>query len=235
VRISIPGWTDPAFLEAAWLAEYKESDDTRDNIANLKPVITQNKADQTTDLVFDLGYTGQPCDRLVLRVGPGLFSRSVEVSTGEDGKNFLSRAGSVISRTGQDERLTVEWNETWERYIKLTVFNADSAPLDFGEATASDPRRVVRFPASGPGAYWLYLDNKSARAPIYDFARVQDPNVQAGNATVAAVEANPAFEAPLAPYSERKPWVLNIMLGIALAVMAFITYRFARKATSPTV
>lgn len=235
VRVTIPGWSDPAALESAWLAERKETDATRDNIAQLQPVITQHKDEQTTDLLFDLGFAGQPCDRLALQVAPGFFSRSVEISTGNDPKMLSSFAGATIDRTSAGDHLTVEWGETWDRYIKLTVFNADSAPLDFGVATASAIRRVVRFPSNAAGTYWLYVDNAAARTPSYDFARVEEPKVAAAVARVGAMEPNPAFEAPAAPYSERNPWLLNVILGIAVAVMTLITYRFARKATSPKV
>lgn len=235
VRITIPDWTDAAFLESAWLAESNETDATRDVIARLTPVVTQHATEQTSDLVFDLGASGQPCDRLVLQVEPGYFSRSAEILTSATQKNWSTRAGFTIDRTVNREHLTAEWPETWDRYIKITVFNADSAPLKFASATASAVRRTVRFPSNPGGSYALYLDNIDARSPSYDFGKTNDPNSTAAVALVGAVEVNPAYRAPQTPFSERKPWILNLILGIAVAVMAFITYRFARKATSTKV
>jgi hypothetical protein len=71
----------------------------------------------------------------------------------------------------------------------------------------------------------VYLGNAKARRPSYDFAQAAT-----SEATLGIAEANAELRTPQAPFSERKPWVLNAILGIAVAVMVFITYRFARKA-----
>jgi hypothetical protein len=230
VRVTIPGWRDPAALESVWLAEYRESEATRDTIAELRPVVTQRAAEQTTELVFDFGYPGQACDRLDLRTGAGLFSRAVEIASSDDLKGWTGRSGAWVDHL----HLSLDFGETWERYIKVTIFNGDSAPIGMESARASVVRRMVRFPSSAAGRYWVYLGRSTARWPSYDFGRVEDPDARAGVAVLGRTEVNlKALRIVDRPYSERKPWVLNVILGIAVAVMAFITYRFARKATSP--
>lgn len=235
VRITIPGWDDPAYLQSALLAENQATDATRDEFATLQPKVTEDAKLQTTDVQFDLGANGQPCDRLVLQVGPGKFSRSIEIASSADAKDWTSRAGFTIMRTATREDLTVEWPETWDRYIRLKVFNADSAPLHFNAASASAIRRTVRFPSNAPGAYALYIGNPDAREPSYDFSKTDDAAVAASPVKVGAIEANATYrppEPPPVPFSERFPWALNAILGVAVAVMAFVTYRFARKATA---
>jgi len=229
VRVTIPGWTDPAALESVWLAEYRESEAIRDTIAELRPVVTQHAAEQTTELLFDFGYPGQACDRLVLRTGEGLFSRAVEIATSDDLKGWTGRAGAWVDNS----HLTLDFGETWERYIKVTIFNGDSAPIGVESARASVVRRVVRFPSPSAGIYSVYLGKSNAHSPSYDFARVEEPDARADAAVLGRSEVNlKALRiVDRRPYSERKPWVLNVILGVAVAVMGVITYRFARKAT----
>ncbi len=229
IRLTIPGWTDPANLQSVWLSAYKETGATRDVVAKLTPAVRQNAKAQTTELTLDLGFAGQPFDRIDLTVDPGLFSRTVEISTGNDLQHWDATTGGVISRTAGEELLSIETSEHNERYLRVTVFNADSAPLQFGPVTLSGIRRIVKFASSQTGSYFVYLGNPNARQPSYDFARVLPVGGAPAGATLGMLEANPLFRLPERPWTDRNPWLLNSTLIVAVAAMGFVTLRMMKK------
>jgi len=233
VRLTIPGWTDPSQLQAVWISAFNETSATRDTLGTFTPAVHEDAKTQTSELTVDFGFQGQPYDRVGLAVGPGFFSRSVEISSGNDRQHWFSLSGGVIFRTADDEQLSLETAERTERYLKITVFNADSAPLKFGPITVSGIRRTVRFPSSTAGSYVVYSGNAGARAPSYDFARVIPGNASAARATLGASAPNPLFRPPERPWTDRNPWLLNGTLVAAVIAMGAISVRMLRKIKSP--
>jgi len=233
LRLTIPGWTDPANLQAVWLSDFKETDTVRDAIATLAPSVSEDAKAQTTELTLDLGFPGQPFDRIALTVDPSLFSRTVEIASANDLQHWFSTSGGVIFRGADEERLLLETPERTGRYLKITVFNADSTPLKFGRVTLSGIRRMVRFPAVEPGPYAVYVGNIGARPPSYDFRHVMPKNIAPTEASLGTMETNPLFRAPERPWTDRNPWLLNGTLIIAVVIMGFISLRMMRKLKSP--
>lgn len=231
VRLTIPGWQEPANLEAVWLSEYKETGATRDVVSTLTPAVHEDAKTQTSELTIDLGFAGQPFDRIDLTVDPGLFERTVEIATTNDPQHSYSAAGGVISRTAEREQLSLEIGETTSRYLKITVFNADNAPLHFGQVTLSGIRRVVKFSSAQKGSYFVYVGNPSARQPSYDFSRVlaEGGGSATNAATLGMTVANPAFRLPERPWTDRNPWLLNGALVVAVLAMGFVTLRMLKK------
>jgi hypothetical protein len=234
VRLTIPGWTDPAQLQAVWISAFNETSATRDTVGTFTPEAHEDLKTQSSELTVDFGFQGQPYDRVGLAVAPGLFSRSVEISSGNDRQHWFSPSGGVIFRTADDEQLSLETAERTERYLKITVFNADSAPLKFGPITVSGIRRTVRFPSSTAGSYAVYNGNAGARAPSYDFARVISSNAAASPAALGAAGPNPLFRPPERPWTDRNPWLLNGTLVAAVIAMGAISVRMLRKIKSPS-
>jgi len=233
VRLTIPGWTNGNQLAGVSVWAFKEVNAIRDTFASLAPVIHEDAKRQTTELTIDIGFQGQPYDRIGLAIAPGLFARTVEIASGNDGQHWFSTYGGTISRTTDEERLTLETPERTERYLRITVFNADSAPLRFGQITLSGIRRVVKFASGQPGHYSLYFGNAGARLPAYDFGVVMPLNVTPANAALGAAEANPLFRVPERPWTDRNPWLLNGVLVVAVIVMISISLRMLRKIQSP--
>jgi hypothetical protein len=233
VRVTIPGWTDPNLLESVWLSSYQETDATIDTVATVTPTVQQDSKTQTTDLLLDLGFPGQPYDHINLSVDPGLFSRTVEVSGSNDKQHWFYVCGGLLSRTSDEEHLFVQIPERTDRYLKLTVFNGDSEPLHFGAISLTGIRRVVKFPSVHPGIYVLYIGNSGARTPSYDFSRVMLTNVTPSSATLGELETNPQFHAPDPPWTDRNPWLLNGTLVVAVIAMGVISLRMFRKIKSP--
>jgi hypothetical protein len=233
VRLTIPGWKEPANLQAVWLSSFKETGATRDVIASLNPTTRQDVKAQTTELTLDLGFQGQPYDTIDLTVDPGLFIRSVEIAGSNDGQQWYSTSGNVISRTTDEEHLSLETAERTDRYLKITVFNADSSPLTFGRIFLSGIRRIVKFPSAQPGNYVVYVGNQNARTPSYDFARVMPPNITPSAVKLGDLQPNPLFRVPERPWTDRSPWILNGTLIVSVVIMGFISVRMLRKIQSP--
>jgi hypothetical protein len=225
VRITIPDWRDPAYLASAWLTYFKETGAVRDTVSTLTPLATNDPKAQTTSVVADIGFQGLPYDRLNLTVDPGAFSRTVEISTSSDAKAWSFAGQGVVSRTSQEERLSIDFPDQWNRYVKVTVFNADSAPLKVTRLRLSSLRRLLEFPSEATGPYWLYSGNPEAKQPSYDLASL----TPAPAVSVGAPEPNPQYRAPTRPWSDRNPHLLNFVLLAAVAVMGYITIRFLRK------
>jgi hypothetical protein len=231
VRLTIPGWTEPANLQAVWLSAFKETGATRDLVATLSPSVQEDAKTQTTELILDLGFSGQPFDHINLAVGPGLFSRTIEIAGSNDRQHFYATSGGVIFRTSDSEQLSLDIPERSERYLKISIFNADSAPLHFGPVTLSGIRRVVEFSSAQPGAYFVYFGNSNARQPSYDFARILPAAGLPASAKLGNLEPNPLFRLPERPWTDRNPWLLNSALVTAVAAMGLVTLRMLKKVT----
>jgi hypothetical protein len=229
VRLTIPGWSEPANLQSVWVADFKETGATRDTIAILSPTVREDAKAQTTELTLDLGFPGQPIDQIDLTVDPGLFSRTVEIAVAADPQRWSSTSGGVIFRTSDGEQLSLAMTERTDRYLKITVFNGDSAALHFGAVTLRGIRRVVKFSSLQPGPYFVYFGNPNARPPSYDFAQVLPPNSLPAAAALGALEPNPLFRLPERPWTDRSPWLLNGALVVAVMAMGFVTLRMLKK------
>jgi len=229
VRLTIPGWQEPAYLESAWLSHFKESNAVRDVLSTLVPVVEEDDKTRATSFLFDIGFQGLPYDRLDVKAKPGFFARSLEVWTSGDQKAWTLAGEGVLSRTAERERLQIQVPEQWNRYLKLRVFNEDNPPLALERVMLSAPRRVVKFPSTTSGAYWLYAGNHAARQPGYDFGQVIPAKTQAMPVALGAIEANAGYRAMERPWTDRNPWLLNLVLVLAVALMGLVTVRFLMK------
>ena len=139
LRLTIPGWQDPALLESAWLLQVNEQHAIRDRVASLKPAVTQDPSAHTTAYTF-VGFEGQPFDELELSVGADLFFRNVDVFTSNNGKDWAFAGATVVTNRPDDLHLRFQIPEQWNAYLKLVIANGDSF-LAAGERCAFHRRR----------------------------------------------------------------------------------------------
>ncbi len=229
LRLTIPEWKDPAYLQSAWLTYRNEIDAVRDAFATLTPVVNEDSQAQTTSLFLDIGFNGMPYDRLELSIGSGMFFRDVEVFSSSDGKQWFFVGASVISRTSERSQLSVQVPEQWTRYLKVVIFNGDNPPLSAGRVILSGTRRIVRFPSVEPGPYWLYSGNSTAKESSYDFVRVVPDSVNATVVILGEWQTNAQYEPPRLPWTDQHPHFLTAVLIAAVAVMGYVTLRFFMK------
>jgi uncharacterized protein DUF3999 len=231
VRLTIPGWHDPAYLASAWLTYFEETGAVRDTVATLTPAATEDPKAQTTALVVDIGFSGVPYDLVEVSVEgeTGAFSRSVEVATSGDAKAWLFAGQGAISKAPREEHLSIGFPEQWNRYVRLTLFHGDSAPLKVVRLRLSVFRRLLDFRAAAAGEYWLYAGNPDARRPSYDLAGLRTADADVPNTTLGGAERNPQYRAPERPWTDRNPYVLNFFLLAAVGVMGYMTIRLLRR------
>ncbi len=231
VRLTIPGWHDPANLASAWLTHFEESGAIRDTVSTLTPTMKEDPNAQATLLFADVGFDGLAYDRVEVSVADsaGAFSRSAEVATSTDAKAWLLAGQGVISRTATEEHLSIDFPEQWKRHMRLTMFHGDSAPLKVVQIRLSTFRRLLEFPATVAGQYWLYLGNPQARQPSYDLAAFAAIAENSAGAPLGRMEVNPQYRAPERPWTDRNPYMLNFFLFAAVAVMGYMTIRLLRR------
>jgi hypothetical protein len=229
VRITIPGWHDPAWLESAFVILFQETDAVRDILASGTPVVVQNSQDQSTSFQIDAGIAGLPYDRVTISPRPGFFSRAVEVLSSSDTKNWVVIGGGTLSRTAGQENLSVSFDAPWTRYLKLAVFNGDSPALGINKIELSGLRRMIVFSSKEPGGYELFSGNASAGQPYYDFAAITSDRIDPAPATLGPSANNAQYRAPSLPWTDRNPVLLNTVLILAVVAMGYVTLRYFMK------
>jgi hypothetical protein len=147
-------------------------------LPELPVTLVSNRTDQKTnktDLVIDLGAGGYQVSEIGLQVSGKNFQRNVEYSDSSDGTNW--------ERIGSDRIYQYQWPdyETLKnrltlnrgfgpRYIKLTIDNQDSPPLDVQKITVwgVPPRLLADLRAE---SYNLWYGNKNSSRPQYDLSQ----------------------------------------------------------------
>jgi uncharacterized protein DUF3999 len=232
VKLTIFGWTNPDFLDSAWLTYYTSTSGVTDPLATITGSTTEEAKTQSTLVVADIGFDGLPHDRVQLAIDPGLFYRTVEVETSSDAKSWVYTGQGVISRTSEREETTLFIPEQWDRYVRLRILNQDNPPLHVQRVVLSAYRRVIEFPASVAGQYSVYYGNPDAKAPVYDFAHTVPEEAAPETAKLGTEAANPAYQKPQpppTPWSDRHPSVLYGVLIAAILVMGFFAVNFLLK------
>jgi hypothetical protein len=219
VRATVFGWNNVKSLESAWLTYRNDQPATRDTTAVIRPVPD----------IIDLGSAGLPYNEITFTVGAGFFHRAAEIDTSQDGKEWFTAGTGVLSRTKDEEQLTVGFPEKRDRYLRTRIYNGDDQPLVVESLTLTAFRRTVAFPAKDRGVYRVYYGNPEARQPSYDFGYVADAPLTKSTAVLKAEEMNPAYLPPSKPWTDTHPGILYATLGIAVIVMGAITVRFLIK------
>ncbi len=211
--------------------------------------VTQDSEHHLTRIELDLAYRRLTLEKLALIFDdPNFFRRvtlegrdtltHVERSPREEGKwvektvetPWESRRGGAIFRytagDKEDASTTLPLDGVSDRYLRLTIYNADNPPLKFIAATVTRYLVLVQFPATSPGPWTLYFGNDNAMMPGYDLAhfakRLETEGMVPG--VVGEARDNPLYSATGAglPWTERHPailWGALVAVGLVLAVI----------------
>lgn len=120
------------------------------------------------------------------------------------------------------------------RRLKLIVTDNRNVPLDIRAVQYSAAARQVIFerPAELAEPVRLYFDNPSASAPKYDFAANLPPTLASPPQRIqfaGDVQPNPEYCPTPKPWTDRWPWVIYVVLGIASAALLGILGVLARQ------
>lgn len=201
--------------------------------------IVQNHESKTTEITADLGTKGMLTHSITLDASSANFNRRAVVQESNDGSMWTRIEQGYIFNiatplfTGKE--LTIPYEGSKARYIRVIVFNEDSAPVAFGsKAVIQGTSRYVVFSASPENSYRLFYGNGNAATPRYDLARffqyidtrsMPVASLGGGASNPSYVEALP----PVPPFSERYPYILNGVLVLLVLVIGLFIYLYVRK------
>ncbi|MCL4234593.1 MAG: DUF3999 family protein [Deltaproteobacteria bacterium] len=216
---------------------------------NAAPKSVETK-DGVTTVEFDLGYCHLPIERLVIDVGDAFFHRSVRV----EGRNAPEREIDVVmedgsktkrvepeswtpvtsgtlwrfgAESGAEANLTLAWNGSGFRFVRILVENLDDAPLTIRSLTAEVREVRVVFAPRSSGPFFLYVGNPDAPAPHYDLAHYVSALPEKVDGRVDPLAPNPDFgktttESPLAAIAM---WAALLVAGAVIGALVWRQYR----------
>jgi hypothetical protein len=203
--------------------------------------ISRDTSEGTTTVDIDTRADGLPGHRLAIRTTGVNFHRPVTVQTSSDGetwKTILTGAEIYSYDTPKftGSHLDVVYPETTARYIRLIILDEDSPPVIVKGIDIWSLRRRLVFLADPQSSYHLYYGNVQAPHPSYDIGRIL-PYLETGEIPEASlsIQATNVYyieksAEPDRPLTERFPWLLPVVIGIAVVVVAVILLRITRQA-----
>lgn len=170
--------------------------------------------------------------RLTLSFPEPFFDRefSLEGILGKERRTLAT--GRLERRIGDPRPVVVPFSATRLDALELSVVDGDDAPLALTAVEARLPVADLFF--AGPeGVYTLLLGNPEDSPPRYELERVRDVvlAVASGDAVASSLEENPAFSSRsrLATVKGAQQILLWSVLGAAVLLLTFLTFRLARK------
>jgi hypothetical protein len=176
-----------------------------------------------------------PCESLSFTCGGDEFARPyrLELANPDEPRQVLAQ-GEWRRRSGSDLRpLVIRCQEVMARRLRLMVTDSRNPPLNLTSVSVTAPARQLLFPTSN--AAWplrLYFGNSAALAPRYDFAATLPltPQPPPLRLSLAPRQANPDYQPPPKPWTERWPWLVYVVLGAASVVLLAILGMLAFEA-----
>ncbi len=189
-----------------------------------------------------LGPLGVPCSELQLDVADDGFSRPYRLEQMLTPEGGLAPAEMLVQgewqrRPGTERKpLVLSFNEVRTRQLRLVVIDDRNPPLTLTEVQYRAPVRQVLI-ADTPELEFplrLYYDNPNAEAPNYDFAAsvpllVTPEPPRATPVDPETAVRNPSYEPEPLPLTERWPWLVYVVLGVASVVLLGILLVLARQ------
>lgn len=191
--------------------------------------------DGVQEYTMDLFQPHLPTRELEIITKEENFNRLVEVYSSEDNKDWrLVATGEVYSY--RLDKLTARQGSikfrTDTRYLKVRVHDRDNLPLKIEAMKLRGINPAVVLPA-GEGKELFVYWNSHVKAPVYDIQKFKgsmDYSVMP-RATLAKAEGNKAFR-DSRPWSERNPWLLQVMLGFVAVILLVVIAQSIRKISS---
>ena len=176
----------------------------------------------TTEAVIDLGSENLPSSRLSISVPEVNFYRRTKLETSDDAEEWtmLQQNDALyvydMPKLSQS-KVTVDYPEVHSRYLRLTLFNEDSPPLNLDGVDVSRYRRQLIFEADNNITYRLYYGSPIAKAPSYDLEHIFPYLVteDLAQANLGQKIINSSFIKKSAePVSDRYPWLLPTVVAV---------------------
>jgi hypothetical protein len=194
--------------------------------------VSRSEEGNLTRLVVDVRHARTPVDEVRVQAVSPRYDREVRIEASDSGRTWRPTGfGRIVHFPGAlAASLPVGARA---RYLRLTIFNGDDAPLEEIEAVPLSRPRLLLAEGGHELPYRVLYGGPSVSAPIYDFARLPDralPRDSFVRGTLGPEGENAAFEAPADTRSflERNRWLVQVVLAlvaVALVVSGFFALR----------
>lgn len=240
VRMTVEDWPDPKTLVAVEVDSRVEVEQEWTVLGRLEGLKRSEQRAHPeapvrvgrSEWAFSMDLPPFHGGRLVVETPSALFARSATVGSSADGEEWRESGSGMLYRAAGKESLEVELGRVYPRRMRLSLTEWDNPALEIAAVRLEAPVRRVVFPARVAGRYRVYLGKEGARMPDYDVGAVL---ARSAGVTPVAVEVgawaeNPDYAPPAKPVSERWPWLLPGVLGLAVAVMGWWAWGLLRRA-----
>lgn len=230
----------PAFTSVSAFHEVHDPGDYRTQRAFLdprQPVPADGGPGSAWFIRFSNGTELAPCDSLALDVDDDEFVRTyrLEVYNPEEQPQFIT-SGELRRQAGEAKKVLVIRfpSEVTARRLRLVVTDQRNPPLSLTgvEYTAAARQVIFRTPeADAP--LRLYYGNPKGTPPGYDFANTLPMKIDASETSLAddqQRQPNPQYQPPPKPWTERSPWLVYVVLGVASLVLLGLLGLLGREA-----
>ncbi|MCY2988151.1 MAG: hypothetical protein NTY19_09850 [Planctomycetota bacterium] len=190
---------------------------------------------------WTIGLTGNhvPCSRLTVQAAEAEFVRDYRLEAGgppESQERFYQIAvGEWHRRAGEAKGdVAAEFAETPAARLRLVVIDHRNQPLQIQDVQVAAPARAMIIGRSAElrGPLRLYFGNPKAEKPSYDFDRNLELPLQPSPARLTPGDRleNPAYQPEPLPLTERLPWLIYVLLGVAVGTLGLLISSLARAA-----
>jgi Protein of unknown function (DUF3999) len=186
---------------------------------------------------WNIEFGGLPayCEQISIDAAEKDFARPYRLEMANPNEPRQPLAGGEWRRQAgaRPQPLEVRFPEVLARRLQLTVTDFRNPPLTLTGVRYTAPVRQVIFPAAEvKPPLRLYFGNPNAQPPHYDFAANLPPQVDPPPLRTAleALVENPVYRPVPKPWSERWPWLVYLVLGLAGVVLLGILAALAREA-----
>lgn len=213
---------------------------------------------RTTAIEVDLGYRHARPLAVELEFEDRAFRRSYRAFVRND-RTIVSRQGRTETGVAIEREVEAPWQPVAEgafyrvpsdrggdgagftridlqgrpaRYLKIVLDDRDNPPLRLAGVRARGLVHRVIFPFRPGGSYLLYYGNENAASPSYDLPALL-PDLE--TITPVTVGLGPETANPLRagepepPFTERRPWVLWVVLLVGVGGLAAVALRNLRS------
>ena len=234
--IAPPSLLDPfvgrASISHTAISSIHEIEYPVESTVNIKTL--ENKS---TQIVLNLKSENRPSHRLSIDTSERHFFRNVilEESNDLDFWNPIVPNGTFYSLEAgeyQESKLSLHYPETDSRYFRLTIMDGDNLPLEgVNNIRIWGAERKAIFFAHPNSNYKFYYGNDTAQAPTYDIAQFfsSTGGMPLFEAFFNSEVENNKFQHLRKPLTERYPWLLGTLVGVASIILASLSLKVFRK------
>ncbi|MBC5828872.1 MAG: DUF3999 family protein [Candidatus Eremiobacteraeota bacterium] len=200
-----------------------------------RTAVAQDLPNHETRFVTDLRANHLGISSIVFQARQRAFNRSLRVDYSDDAQTWQSTGGGEIWRYAHGEpQLDITLSQAFARYWRVTVENANDAPVDGLRMTLLGPQRVVIFRAQPQRMYRLLWD-ANVSPPAYDLVQQLQHDDWHGEAIghLSLGQASTSVERKdfLQQWSAHQPIIMTVAFVVSIGGIGMLTLQTLRRTT----